>query len=181
MGAARGTHEIVEQALRLRPRILVLDLRFPDGSGLDAASRLANLVDDPPRFVVVSGVLESRDVYRAVELGACGVYTKRVEADELGDALLAVAGGRVSLGAEAQELLLGEVQHRHAVERAVLTDRERKVLQLVADGAKVADVARQLFLSISTVKTHLESTYRKLGAPDRTSAVARAMRDGLIT
>ena len=163
----------------LKPDIAVVDLNMPE---LDGIALLDALVQEgaETRVVILTGHLESEQVYRAVELGAAAVVSKLVEPDSLVGTLLDVAAGRVVLGVEVQSLLAGEVRARRRDDRPVLTDREREVLGQIADGQSVAEIAASIHLSPSTVKSHLESLYRKLEVSDRAAAVATAMRKGLL-
>ncbi len=157
----------------------VVDLNMP---GLDGIALLDTLVQEgaETRVVILTGHLESEQVYRAVELGAAAVVSKLVEPDTLVRTLADVAAGKVVLGSEVQSLLAGEVRARRRDDRPVLTDREREVLVHIADGHSVAEIAATVHLSPSTVKSHLETLYRKLEVSDRAAAVATAMRKGLL-
>ena len=98
------------------------------------------------------------------------------DATSLTDAILAVARGETVIAPEAQESVANEIRMRATDDRPAPTDREREVLARVADGGSVVSIAADLHLSQSTVKTHLEHVYRKLGVSDRAAAVAEAMR-----
>lgn len=161
------------------PDIAVLDLHMPELDGLDVLDTLQQ-EHRPVRVVILTGHLESEAVLRAVELGAAAVLSKLVEPDVLARTLLDVAAGHVVLSNEVQALLAGELRARRRDDRPALTDREREVLRRIADGESVATIATAIHLSPSTVKSHLESLYRKLGVSDRAAAVATAMRKGLL-
>ena len=176
---ASNGREALDQILELRPDIAIVDLHMPELGGLDLLDHLVQ-ADSPTNVVILTGNLESDQVYRAVELGAASVLSKLVEPDTLIATLLDVAAGKTVLGSEVQTLLANEVRSRRRDDRPVLTDREREVLALIADGASVAEIGATIHLSPSTVKSHLESLYRKLEVSDRAAAVATAMRRGLL-
>lgn len=179
VGLASDGREALDMVHELQPDIAVVDLNMPE---LDGIALLDALVQEgaETKVVILTGHLESEQVYRAVELGAAAVVSKLVEPDSLVGTLLDVAAGRVVLGMEVQSLLAGEVRARRRDDRPVLTDREREVLSQIADGQSVAEIAATIHLSPSTVKSHLESLYRKLEVSDRAAAVATAMRKGLL-
>ncbi|MFT4035054.1 MAG: response regulator transcription factor [Patulibacter sp.] len=178
-GLASDGREALQKIQELQPDIAVVDLHMPELDGIALLDALAQ-EDSATKVVILTGHLESQQVYRAVELGAAAVVSKLVDPDALVSTLLEVAAGRVVLGTEVQSLLAGEVRARRRDDRPVLTDREREVLSQIADGQSVAEIAASIHLSPSTVKSHLESLYRKLGVSDRASAVATAMRKGLL-
>lgn len=179
IGLAQDGQEALELIRELKPDVAVVDLNMP---GLDGIALLDTLVQEgaETRVVILTGHLESEQVYRAVELGAAAVVSKLVEPDTLVRTLADVAAGKVVLGSEVQSLLAGEVRARRRDDRPVLTDREREVLVHIADGHSVAEIAATVHLSPSTVKSHLETLYRKLEVSDRAAAVATAMRKGLL-
>lgn len=171
--------EALERVRELHPQMALVDLHMPELSGLDLLDTLRQEELDT-RVVILTGQLESDQVYRAVELGAAAVLSKLVEPEVLLDTLREVAAGRTVLSGEAQALLAGAVRDRRNDDRPILTDREREVLARIAEGGSVADIAADIHLSSSTVKSHLESLYRKLDVSDRAAAVATAMRKGLL-
>ncbi len=179
VGLAQDGKEALELIRELTPDVAVVDLNMP---GLDGIELLDTLVQEGAgtRVVILTGHLESEQVYRAVELGAAAVVSKLVEPDTLVRTLTDVAAGKVVLGSEVQSLLAGEVRARRRDDRPVLTDREREVLVHIAEGHSVAEIAATVHLSPSTVKSHLETLYRKLEVSDRAAAVATAMRKGLL-
>lgn len=176
VGDGRAALEAIRE---LQPDVAVVDLNMP---GLDGLALLdtARQEELKTRIVIITGHLDDDQVFRAVELGAAGVLSKVVEPEVLTKALSDVAAGQTVLGTEMQSLLAGALRERRQDERPVLTDREREVLEKIADGHSVADMAAAMHLSTSTVKSHLESLYRKLGVSDRAAAVATAMRKGLL-
>lgn len=179
VGLASDGREALDRVIALEPDVAVVDLNMP---GLDGLQLLDALTQEEvrTRIVILTGNLDSDQVYRAVELGAAAVLSKLIEPEALVETLLEVASGKTVLGSEVQSLLAGEVRNRRREDRPMLTDREREVLGQIADGASVAEIAAAIHLSPSTVKSHLESLYRKLEVSDRAAAVATAMRKGLL-
>lgn len=179
LATAADGREALDKVRELSPDILVTDLNMPELDGLQLLDAI-NQEGLNTRVVILTGHLESDAVYRAVELGAAAVLSKMVEPERLVGTLVKVAAGEVVLGTEVQSILAGEVRARRRDERPALTDREREVLGRIADGESVGEIAAAIHLSPSTVKSHLESLYRKLEVSDRAAAVATAMRKGLL-
>ena len=163
----------------LRPDVAVVDLEMPgvDGFGVIDSVAYERL---PTRVVLLSGKLDSGSAYAAIERGASAVLSKAADADELHDAILAVSRGRTVIGNDVQDDIAEQIRLRSTEDRPVLSDRERDILARMAEGESVPAIARALFLSSSTVKTHVEQLYRKLGVSDRAAAVAVAMRRGML-
>jgi two-component system, NarL family, nitrate/nitrite response regulator NarL len=119
-------------------------------------------------------------VYSAIARGAAGYLTKDADARELCDAISAVARGTIVLAPQVQNGIAGEIRLRAVHDRPFLSDRERQVLNLVAEGLTAPQIGRRIHLSTATVKTHLAHVYEKLGVAERAAAVAAAMRRGLV-
>jgi two-component system nitrate/nitrite response regulator NarL len=164
---------------RLHPDVAVIDLEMPgvDGFGVIDTVRDERL---PTQLVLLSGKLDSASAYAAIERGASGVLSKAADADELHDAIVAVAGGRTVIGEDVQSGIADQIRLRSTDDRPVLSGREREILGRMAEGETVPAIARALHLSASTVKSHVEQLYRKLGVSDRAAAVAVAMRRGML-
>jgi two-component system, NarL family, nitrate/nitrite response regulator NarL len=166
---------------RHRPDVAVLDLGLP---GIDGIAVLeAVLRDDlPTRVVIVSASRDSGAVFRAMSTGAYGYLAKSAAGSDIVEAVLAAAAGEVVIPRELQTGLAQELRMRRDVsDRPILSPKEIEVLQLAADGLTVDAIGKNLFISTSTVKTHLQNIYEKLGVSDRTAAVARAMRQGILS
>ena len=123
---------------------------------------------------------ETELIYRAISLGAAAYLPKESSRDDICDAVAAVARGETRLSPEVQAELVRQIQMREVQNRPALSPREREVLTLIAEGLSVPDVAAALHLSPSTIKTHLQILYEKLGVSDRAASVATAMRRGLL-
>jgi two-component system nitrate/nitrite response regulator NarL len=161
------------------PQVALLDYRMP---GLDGAQVAAAVKRDglPTRVLLISAHDESAIVYNALQEGAAGFISKESSRSELVDAVLNCAKGRDVVAPNLAAGLVGEIQRRNDSDTPTLSAREREVLVLIAGGQTIPAMAKQLFLAPSTVKTHVQRLYEKLGVGDRGSAVAEAMRRGLL-
>jgi len=178
-----GEAEDGVQALDLirsqQPDVALLDQQMP---GLDGIDVVRAVVRDrlSTRVLMLSAVTDSAVVYRALELGAAGYLSKDARRGEIVDAVLRVAGGRTVVPAELAAGLAGQIRLRASSAAPTLSAREREVLRGFAAGRSVPQLAAELFLAPSTVKTHTQRLYEKLGVSDRAAAVAEAMRRGLL-
>jgi len=178
-GAATTGPEALEGIRVEAPDVAVLDMQLP---ALDGREVLEHAAADGlrTRFLFLTSDMGSGHVYAAVAAGAAGYLSKTVDGDSICDAIAAVAAGAVVLSPEAQSTLAGAIREREAHERPALTARERAVLSLCAEGLSTREIAIRLGVASGTVKAHLQSIYHKLDVPDRTSAVAAALRRGLL-
>lgn len=179
VGEAADGREALSSIKELTPAVALLDVKMP---GLDGATIARALRRDgvPTRVVLISAHAPSELVYRAISLGAAAYLSKEASRDEICDTVAAVARGETRLSPEIQGELVRQIQMRAVGDRPVLSQREREVLELIAEGLSAPDVAKRLHLSPATIKTHLQSLYEKLGVSDRAAAVASAMRNGLL-
>jgi two-component system nitrate/nitrite response regulator NarL len=161
------------------PQVALLDYRMPgmDGAAVAAAVRRDDL---PTRVLLVSAHDESAIVYRALQEGAAGFLPKESTRTELVNAVLDCAKGRDVIAPGLAAGLVGEIRRRNEPDTPVLSPREREVLNLIAAGRSIPAMAKELFLAPSTVKTHVQRIYEKLGVNDRGAAVAEAMRRKLL-
>ena len=163
----------------LAPEVALLDYRMPelDGSQVAAAVRRAELAT---RVLLLSAHDESAIVYHALQEGAAGFLPKESTRAEIVKAVLDCAQGRDVLPASLAVGLAGEVRRRSEPVGPALSGREKEVLALIARGQSIPTIAGELYLAPSTVKTHVQRLYEKLGVSDRAAAVAEAMRRGLL-
>jgi two-component system, NarL family, nitrate/nitrite response regulator NarL len=161
------------------PQVALLDYRMPgmDGAQVAAAVRRDDL---PTRVLLVSAHDESAIVYRALQEGAAGFLPKESTRSELVNAVLSCAKGRDVISPDLAAGLAGEIRRRNEPEVPALSPREREVLKLIASGRSIPAIAKELYLAPSTVKTHVQRLYEKLGVSDRAAAVAEAMRRKLL-
>ena len=180
VGEAGDGREALDQIKELEPDVAVLDIRMP---GLDGTQVLGAIRRDAARTEVLflTAFMEPELAYRTVADGARGYLSKSAARQEICDAIVTVARGGTALAPEAQEGIAQEIQERErAGGRPELTSREGEVLQLIAAGLSAPQIAKEIHLSTTTVKTHLHTLYEKLGVSDRAAAVAEAMRRGLL-
>lgn len=162
-----------------QPDVALLDYRMPelDGTQVAAAVRRDEL---RTRVLLLSAHDDAAIVYHALAEGAAGFLSKESTRAELVSAVLDCARGRDVVAASLTAGLSGEIRKRAQPAGPSLSTREREVLRMIADGLTVPAMAKQLFLAPSTVKTHVQRLYEKLGVGDRAAAVAEAMRRGLL-
>ena len=175
VGEAGSGPEAVALAGRLRPDVVLMDLRMPGGDGVDATRRLAGTT-----VVVLTTYDSDADILRAVEAGAAGYLLKDTPRAVLADSVRAAARGETVLAPTVAGRLLGRMRADRAEPGERLTARETEVLALVARGLTNAAIARRLILSEATVKTHLLRACGKLGVSGRTAAVTRAIETGAL-
>ena len=161
------------------PDVALLDYRMPgmDGAQIAAAVRRDELAT---RVLLVSAYDESAIVYHALAQGAAGFLPKESSRADIVNAVLNCARGRDVLSPDLAVGLASEIRRRAEPTRPVLSPREREVLELIARGRSIPAIAEELYLAPSTVKTHVQRLYEKLGVGDRAAAVAEAMRQGLL-
>ena len=161
------------------PDVAVVGLALP---WIDGERVLNAVVRDelPTRVLLLAGAGDEVVAYRALERGAAGCVARRAGPDEVRAAIAKAAAGGTFVSDELQDGLVREIRLRSRDGRPVLTERERQILRLKADGAGNVAIARTLHVSVPTVKTHVKHLYDKLGTSDRAAAVAVAMRRGLL-
>lgn len=177
VGEAADGEEAVRLAAELVPDVVLMDVSMPVLGGVEATRQLRR-VAGAPQVVMLTMHADADVVRSALQAGAVGYLTKDCSIDEVVDAVrLAASGdGAVSQGLAAALL-------RESVDPAAssgVSAREIEVLQLIAEGASPPEVAETLFISVKTVKNHLSSIYEKLEARDRTQAVLKGLRLGII-
>ncbi|MEU1182449.1 response regulator transcription factor [Streptomyces sp. NPDC005820] len=175
---AGSGEEAVGLAARLLPAVVLMDLRFGGGGGIDGIEAVRRLAAEAPGVpaVMLTSYSGRADVVRALEAGARGYVLKAGPPEELFRAVRGAAAGALGLAPEVMDELVGQVV---APERE-LSGREVEVVRLLAEGLSNRGIAEALFLSEATVKTHLVRLYRKLGADNRAAAVSEAVRRGLL-
>ncbi|MGE3285158.1 MAG: response regulator [Pseudonocardia sp.] len=176
--AADG-HDALAAIRRERPAVALVDYQM---SGVDGVGVVHAVVRDglPTRVLLLSAFTDSAIVYQALQEGAAGYLSKESSRGEIVQAVLEVARGGTVVPAEVAAGLAGEIRRRGEQAGPVLSERERQVLAAFARGLSIPQVAAELVLGVSTVKTHTQRLYEKLGVGDRAAAVAEAMRRGLL-
>ncbi|MEV0482921.1 response regulator transcription factor [Streptomyces sp. NPDC050508] len=179
LGEASNGVEAVERAAALDPDVILMDLRMPGGGGADAIRELTRRTARAKVLVLTTYDTDS-DTLPAIEAGATGYLLKDAPRDELFTAVRAAAEGRTVLSPAVASRLVSAVRSPQAPGNEPLSAREREVLVLVAKGTSNREIARELFISEATVKTHLTHLYGKLGVKDRAAAVAVAYERGIL-
>jgi len=170
---AANAGEALQRFREHRPDVTLMDLRLPDGSGIDAMIAIRAEFADA-RIIMLTTFEGDVEIQRALEAGARGYLLKSMPPRELLDVIRQVHAGKKRVPAEVASHLA-----EHLSDEA-LTTREIEVLRLIATGNRNRDIAERLFISEETVKVHVKHIMEKLGALDRTQAVAIAVRRGII-
>lgn len=181
VGEAAPGREAVRAAARLRPDVVLMDIRMPDLDGIEATAAVT-AQPDPPRVLVLTTFDLDEYVYRALAAGASGFLLKDARPERLVDAVRTVAGGDALLAPELTRRLIERylsVPPTPAL-RADLTPREREIWLLIASGLSNAEIGRELYLSEATVKAHVTRLLAKLGLRDRVQAVVAAYESGVV-
>jgi two-component system, NarL family, nitrate/nitrite response regulator NarL len=171
--------EALDAIRRADPDVALVDYEMPDVDGLGVV-RAAVRDGLRTRVLLLSAHTDSAVVFQALQEGAAGYLAKDAKRSEIVQAVLDVARGRTVVPAELAAGLAGEIRIRAKDQGPALSERERQVLQAFARGLSVPQVAGELFIGVSTVKTHTQRLYEKLGVSDRAAAVAEGMRRGLL-
>ena len=176
VGAAGDGEEAVRLSAEKRPDVVLMDLEMPRLDGIEATRRIT--AADPDVAVVVLTSFSDRErILRALDAGAVGYLLKDAEPEELERAVRAAARGDAPLDPKAARALLSARIERSPADE--LSERERQVLAMVAEGLPNKLIARRLEISEKTVKAHLTSVFRRIGVTDRTQAALWAERNGL--
>jgi len=182
VGEAADGAAVIELARELDPDVILMDVRMPKLDGVEATRRLVES-GTRARILVLTTFDLDEYVYASIRAGASGFLLKDVEPADLVDAIRVVAAGNSLFGPAATERLVArfaQPQPEHTKNLDALTEREREILRLLASGLSNAELAQKLFLSETTVKTHVSSVLRKLGVRDRVQAVIAAYDAGLV-
>jgi DNA-binding NarL/FixJ family response regulator len=186
VGEAENGAQAIQLARALRPDVILMDVRMPDVDGVEATRQLVSGGTDA-RIVILTTFDLDEYVYAAIRAGASGFLLKDVRPSELVDAIRVVAAGDALLAPSVTRRLLDRFatalpddDEPPPPSLDALTERELEVLKLLARGLSNTELAQQLFLSETTVKTHVSSVFRKLRLRDRAQAVVLAYELGLI-
>jgi two-component system nitrate/nitrite response regulator NarL len=177
-GEAVDGEQAVELVAALDPDVALVDVRMPKLDGL-ALLRSRRVGGSRTRMLLISGTDDREIAHEAIIHGAAGFLSKDAEEDEIGAAIVAVADGRSVLSTGLQSGVLDLIRERGKV-TTELSSRERELLELAVRGLTTLEIAERLCLSPNTVKTYWQRLYDKLGTSDRASAVAEAIRRGLL-
>jgi DNA-binding NarL/FixJ family response regulator len=186
-GEAANGLEGVQQALALRPDVVLMDMRMPGMNGVEATREIRHSL--PETKVLVLTTFDDDDlVMEALLEGAQGYLTKDLPAEEIADAIRKVCGGGVVMPPPIAAIVVNELARRSATQApakadkeiiAQLTDREREVLRLLGQGYSNKEIGEALYITEGTAKNHVSSVIEKLGLRDRTQAALWSVRHGL--
>ena len=176
VGAAANGQEAVDRCRAAEPDVVLMDIEMPVLDGI-AATRAIAAVQPDVAVVVLTSFSDREQILRALDAGAVGYLLKDAEPDEIAKAVRAAARGEAPLDPRAGRALLSARSASSPLDG--LSEREREVLRLVAQGRPNKLIARELSISEKTVKTHLTSVFRTIGVTDRTQAALWAERNGL--
>jgi DNA-binding NarL/FixJ family response regulator len=187
VGESGDGEEAVRMAIELAPDVVLMDIRMPKLDGLAATRRIAS--DERlagSRVVILTTFGLDEYVFEAIRSGASGFLVKDTEPDELIQAVRVVAGGDALLSPTVTRSLIEEFaartkEPRPSADLERLTDREREVMSLAAEGLSNDEIAQRLFVSPATAKTHVSRAMVKLGARDRSQLVVMAYESGLVS
>ncbi|MGI9123251.1 MAG: response regulator transcription factor [Mycobacterium sp.] len=176
VGDGRAALEAIREH---QPAVALLDYRMPE---LDGLAVVAAVTRDqlPTHVLLLSATEDPATVYEALAAGAAGYLTKESDRDEIVAAVMKCARGEGYVPTSIASGLANEVRHRSRGDATLLSPRESEIIKLIAEGLSVPDIAERLFLSPTTVRTHVQNLYGKLGESDRAAAVAEAMRRRLV-
>jgi two-component system response regulator DegU len=177
VGEAADGQEAVRLAGELRPDVVLMDVSMPVLDGVEATRQLRAAADARTQVVMLTMHADAEVVRRALQAGAVGYLTKDCTIDEVVEAVRLAASGD---GAVSPGLAAALLRESEPAAETTVSAREIEVLQLIAEGAAPPEVAERLFISVKTVKNHLSSIYEKLDARDRTQAVLKGLRMGII-
>jgi len=184
VGEASTGDEAVRAARDLRPDVILMDIRMPGLDGIEATRRI--LAAQETRVIILTTFETDEYVFAALAAGASGFLTKEIGPDGLRQAVRVVAGGDALLSPSVTRRVVGQFANRPVAaaggtdRTAVLTEREREVVRLVATGLSNEEIARELVISPLTAKTHITRSIAKLGVRDRVQLVIVAFEDGLV-
>jgi DNA-binding NarL/FixJ family response regulator len=185
VGEASNGHEAIHSVGRLQPDVVLMDIRMPELDGIAATRRIT--AEHPARVLVLTTYDLDEYVYDALQAGASGFLLKDTPPTQLVDGIRAVAAGEALLAPTVTRRLIEEFARVGPAQRSrpaaldELTPRELDVLRLLARGLSNAEIAAQLVLGDTTVKTHVTHLLGKLGLRDRVQAVVLAYESGLVT
>ncbi len=183
IGEASNGADCIKMLAKLKPDILLLDLRMPDKDGL-AVLEEVNFDSLPTRVIVLTAAEDDRDVIRAMRLGARGVVLKQSAADLLVKSIYRVHAGEIWLDnritAEVMKAFAKSSDGGPRREKPLLSNREKQIVQLVAQGYRNKEMGEKLFISEQTVKNHLHNIFDKLGVSDRLELALYAIHHRLV-
>jgi len=181
VGEASNGQEALTLVAEHNPDVVVMDLLMPVMDGVTATQHIRRNYPDT-EVLALTSVLEDAQIINAIRAGAIGYLLKDTQGDELCRAIRAAAAGQVQLSPQVAERLMKEITTpKDPLDEVQLTERETDVLRLLAQGKANKEIAQDLYISETTVKTHVSNILMKLGVPSRTQAALYAVRIGLVS
>ncbi|MFP3122867.1 response regulator transcription factor [Ectobacillus funiculus] len=179
VGEAENGKRGVELALALRPDIILMDLVMDEMDGVEATKCIIQEWSDA-KIVVVTSFLDDEKLYPVIEAGAASYMLKTSRASDIADALRATHRGETVLEPKVTGKMMSKMRQKQEYKpHEELTEREREILLLIAEGKSNQEIADELFIALKTVKTHVSNILNKLNVSDRTQAVIYAFRHQL--
>ena len=175
---AENGQEGVEMALKDRPDIILMDLVMPVKDGIEATKEILKAWPQA-RIIILTSFIDDAKVYPAMEAGAASYILKTATAEEIAKAIRQTASGERVLEPQVTTKMMNRMNHPQP-QYDELTNREREVLQLIAQGKSNQEIATELFITLKTVKTHVSNILAKLDVEDRTQAAIYALKHGLV-
>jgi two-component system, NarL family, nitrate/nitrite response regulator NarL len=161
------------------PAVALIDYKMPELDGLEVVNAVTR--DGLPTYVILLSAFDDAPlVYKALAAGASGYLTKESDSDEILTAIAKCAKGQGYVPTHLASGLASELKHRAKGDSALLSPRELETIRMIAEGLSVPQIAAKLHLAPTTVRTHVQNLYEKLGVSDRAAAVAEAMRRRLL-
>jgi DNA-binding NarL/FixJ family response regulator len=186
VGEASDGHEAVQKAQELMPDVILMDVRMPRRSGIEATRQIKELLPHV-KILVLTISDEEADLYEAIKAGAAGYLLKEIPIDEVADAIRSIWRGQSRISPSMAAKLLSEfaamskrAEEQRQLPAPRLTEREMEVLRLVAQGMNNRDIGNELFISENTVKNHIRNILEKLHLHSRMEAVVYAVREKLL-
>lgn len=180
VGEGADSQSVITGCVETEPDVLVLDLRMPGVGGVDVCRSVVERCPDTSVLVLTS-YDEDEELFGVLSAGACGYLLKDTRPEQIVHAIRAVADGQAVFdSAVAGRVISGRPQTAHNLHDELLSGRETEVLKLMARGLSNKEIGRTLWISETTVKTHVSHILRKLKQSDRTQAVLAAVRSGLV-
>ncbi|HEU4527306.1 MAG TPA: response regulator transcription factor [Actinomycetota bacterium] len=186
VGEASDGVEVVAKAQELMPDVILMDVRMPKKSGIEAAAEIKEILPHV-KILMLTISDEEADLYEAIKAGASGYLLKEIPIEEVADAIRSVWAGQSRISPSMASKLLTEfaamskaTDEKPTMPTPKLTDREMEVLRLVAQGMNNRDIAKALYISENTVKNHIRNILEKLHLHSRMEAVVYAVREKMI-
>jgi two-component system response regulator DevR len=176
VGEAGTVQEAYDRIPATSPDVAVLDVRLPDGNGIEACREIRSRHPET-RCIMLTSFSDDEAVYAAIMAGAAGYILKQVRGTDLVNGIRRVAAGDSLLDPSVTTRVLERIRHRDDVdELAALTDQERAILELIAEGLTNRQIGERMFLAEKTVKNYVSNMFSKLGMSRRTEAAAYAAK-----